>query len=351
MSRPFFSICIPNYNYEKYVGETIRSVLDQDCQDFEIIVSDNASTDGSVALVERLARESGKIRLVRNRRNIGFAPNLERAARPASGQFMLMLSSDDLMFPGALTAYKKVLDHRGAEAERTVVASMITFIEGSQHTDKTLSPSRSYPFRRTAALPDDVPCRAMGGKELLSLSLREVSNSLPFCSTMYPRALYEAVEGYNGTWTVSPDFHFELKLLAEDPLVVFIDLPLFGYRVHPDNQSAQVQGLDAPLRQEFDTYQLCVDYNEKVVAPLGVDHGRMVRRMVEHFYLREGAKYVLRSDRVRAFRLLMLSWALYPRQTARTPMSWGLGALLALGPAGPPIGRALARLVGPERTS
>ena len=47
-----FSICIPNYNYERYLGRTIQSILAQDYQDFEILVSDNASTDGSVTLVQ-----------------------------------------------------------------------------------------------------------------------------------------------------------------------------------------------------------------------------------------------------------------------------------------------------------
>ena len=50
-NTPFFSICIPNYNYARYVGETIQSVLDQSFQDFEVIVADNASTDDSVQVV------------------------------------------------------------------------------------------------------------------------------------------------------------------------------------------------------------------------------------------------------------------------------------------------------------
>ncbi|MEK6237000.1 MAG: glycosyltransferase, partial [Planctomycetales bacterium] len=47
-----FSVCIPNYNYEKYLGVTIQSVLDQSHRDFEILVSDNASTDRSIEIVE-----------------------------------------------------------------------------------------------------------------------------------------------------------------------------------------------------------------------------------------------------------------------------------------------------------
>ena len=47
MKNPFFSICIPNYNYAHYLGETIESVLNQNFEDFEICIADNASNDNS----------------------------------------------------------------------------------------------------------------------------------------------------------------------------------------------------------------------------------------------------------------------------------------------------------------
>ncbi len=95
-----FSICIPNYNYERYLGRTIRSVLDQPDADLEILISDNASTDGSVALAHSFA--DPRIHIHVNSVNVGFAGNLDRAARMATGQWMIMLSSDDLAPAGAL---------------------------------------------------------------------------------------------------------------------------------------------------------------------------------------------------------------------------------------------------------
>ncbi len=89
------SVCIPNYNYERYLGRTIQSILDQHDPDVEILVSDNASTDGSAALVESF--NDPRIHLHVNACNVGFAGNLDRSARMASGELMIMLSSDDLM--------------------------------------------------------------------------------------------------------------------------------------------------------------------------------------------------------------------------------------------------------------
>lgn len=346
MARPFFSVCIPNYNHGKYLGEAIESVLAQDCQDFEIVVADNASTDDSVAIVERLAGRPGgdKIRLFRNRKNIGFAPNTERAARPAVGRFQTMLCADDLMLPRALSTYKDVLDRLGDQAERTVLCSTVVAYQGDRRTDRLIPQGHQLTLPRMTDLPPGVSGRAFAGREVFLWSLGNVANVIPFVSSLYPRALYEAVEGYNGTWTTAPDFHFSLKLLAEDPLLIFLDEPLFGYRFHGDSQTGQIYTREAPLRQEFDTYQVCIDYNEKVVGPLGIDHTRMIRNMIEGRYLKESIRFISQGDWMRAFRLFTLSWALYPKQTAGIHWTWALAGLLALGPVGPKVAQAALKL-------
>ena len=87
-----FSICIPNFNYGRYLGETIATVLSQDVADLEVCVSDNASTDDSREVVGQIADE--RLRLSVNPTNVGFAPNLDRAGSMATGKTMIMLSSD-----------------------------------------------------------------------------------------------------------------------------------------------------------------------------------------------------------------------------------------------------------------
>src|SRR5690349_10985865 len=70
------SVCIPNFNYGRYLRAAIESVLGQSHQDFEIVIADNASTDDSVEVVESF--RDPRIRLRRNRTNVGFAPNVDR---------------------------------------------------------------------------------------------------------------------------------------------------------------------------------------------------------------------------------------------------------------------------------
>ena len=68
-----FSICIPNYNYDQYIGETIQSVLDQDYGNFEIIIADNQSTDRSWGVIQEFAAKDNRVRAFQNAANLGFA--------------------------------------------------------------------------------------------------------------------------------------------------------------------------------------------------------------------------------------------------------------------------------------
>src|SRR5574343_480869 len=105
-----FSVCIPNFNYEGYIGRTIQSVLDQTYPELEIIIVDNASTDRSWDTIQTYVTKDSRVKAYRNSYNIGFAPNLDKAAQYAENEYIVVLSSDDLMMPDALNEYKNILE-------------------------------------------------------------------------------------------------------------------------------------------------------------------------------------------------------------------------------------------------
>ena len=122
-----FSICIPNYNYGRYIGDTIRSALNQEA-DVEVLVADNASTDNSVAVVEEIG--DARVRLRLNRWNVGFAGNLDRACAGATGDRMLLLSSDDLAGPEAFATYTSLARELGEGADQAVFCSGTYEVDG-----------------------------------------------------------------------------------------------------------------------------------------------------------------------------------------------------------------------------
>jgi glycosyltransferase involved in cell wall biosynthesis len=97
---PSVSVCLPVYNGERFLAETIRSVLDQTYRDFELVVLDNASTDRSGAI----ARSFGdpRIRIERNRETLPQAENWNRIVELARGPLVKVVCADDLLHPRCL---------------------------------------------------------------------------------------------------------------------------------------------------------------------------------------------------------------------------------------------------------
>jgi len=99
---PRVSIGLPVYNGENYVSEAIAAVLAQDFTDFELIIRDNASTDGTAAICRAYAARDRRVRYRRNDRNLGAGPNYDRCFHDARGEFFKWMAHDDLIAPDFL---------------------------------------------------------------------------------------------------------------------------------------------------------------------------------------------------------------------------------------------------------
>lgn len=108
---PRVSVLVPFYNQAGFARETVSSVLTQDLGDFEVILADDASTDGTGELLERFAAEHpARITLLRAARNRGIAGNFNAALRAAAGELVAWLGGDDVMLTGKLSRQVQVLD-------------------------------------------------------------------------------------------------------------------------------------------------------------------------------------------------------------------------------------------------
>ena len=93
------SILIPVFNRQDLIEKTIRSALSQTIEDIEVIVTDNASTDGTFAIAVDLARSDSRLKLYKNSENIGPTRNWLKAISLASSNVSKLLFSDDLLSP------------------------------------------------------------------------------------------------------------------------------------------------------------------------------------------------------------------------------------------------------------
>jgi len=99
---PLVSIVVPVFNRARYIADCIQSALGQDYPSLEVVVSDNASTDGSWEICEGIAAEDDRVRLFRNDINIGPVANWKRGIAEARGSYCKLLFSDDLLRPGCV---------------------------------------------------------------------------------------------------------------------------------------------------------------------------------------------------------------------------------------------------------
>lgn len=102
MSTPLVSILTTAYNREKYISQSLESVLASTMQDFEIIVVDDGSTDRTVEIAKAYAANDPRIRVYRNEKNLGDYNNRNKAASYASGKYLKYVDSDDVIYEHTL---------------------------------------------------------------------------------------------------------------------------------------------------------------------------------------------------------------------------------------------------------
>ena len=94
-AQPLVSILVSNYNYARYIGETIESALNQTYSNIELIVCDDGSTDDSVRIIEEYRRRDSRLQLIL-KANGGQASGFNAAFAASRGELLALLDSDDL---------------------------------------------------------------------------------------------------------------------------------------------------------------------------------------------------------------------------------------------------------------
>jgi glycosyltransferase involved in cell wall biosynthesis len=107
---PRVSLAMPVYNGENYVAEALDSILAQDFADFELIITDNASTDSTEAICRDYARRDPRIRYHRHPRNLGAAPNYNSGYELATGEYLKWCAHDDRISANYLSECVRLLD-------------------------------------------------------------------------------------------------------------------------------------------------------------------------------------------------------------------------------------------------
>lgn len=253
---PRVSVFIPSYNHAPYIGAAIRSVQAQTFQDFEIVVTDDGSTDGTAEIAAAL--EEPRLRLKRLPENKGAATATNDAIRRSRGEYLALLNSDDAFEPQKLERQVACLD---ANPEVGAVFAWPNFMnhDGAPiHPDQALN---GHLF--------DVENRSQADW------LRHFffnGNCLCHPTLMIRRECYERMGLYDPRFAALPDLHMWIRLLAAYPIHVMPER-LIRFRHLPNGANASSLRVDNYLRFTWENPQVLRLYATLPVDLLGTIFG------------------------------------------------------------------------------
>lgn len=203
------SIIMAAYNAEKTIGHSISSVLDQTYPNFELLVVNDCSTDGTEKLVESFAAKDSRVRLISNEKNSGVSYTRKHGLEEAKGEWIAILDSDDAWAPEKLE--KQIALQGKTNADLLFTGS--TFVDAD-----------GQPIGWYLAAPAEVTYRRLLKQNILSNS-----------SALVRKELY--AKHYALGDGMHEDFAIWLSILQEGRKAYGVDEPLLIYRIAKSSKS------------------------------------------------------------------------------------------------------------------
>ena len=247
-TAPKVTVVIPTYNAENYLAAAVDSVLRQTFSDYELLILDNASTDGTPTLMGRYT--DSRVAYRRNSENLGLAGNVARGIREARGHYIIFLGADDIWEPQFL-------------------AKAVAFLEAAPQISMVHGPAAwiDEEGRRFGGTGNAWPQLTPGPRAMLE------AFAAGFCfSTMVMRtALVRATGPIGEEWQEVIDLWLFLRMcLAGD--VGYLDEVLCEYRVHGQAMSMPMYRQNLMFRRQMTAAREAFAWPE--AAALGVAHHR-----------------------------------------------------------------------------
>jgi glycosyltransferase involved in cell wall biosynthesis len=246
---PLVSIGLPVHNGELYLRESVDSLLAQTFTDFELLLSDNASTDGTATICQEYAARDRRVRYIRNETNIGLNRNCNQVVRRSAGKYFKLAASDDVCHPELVNQCVKVLED---------------------------NPAVVLAYGKTRFIDPDGICLALTdpGWHMMSDSpadrLRRVITSGHWVNTFFGLA---RMADLTRTRLFAPYVSGDYRLLAELSLRgKFFEVPEFTFfrRLHPEassqNKDANWQSDYFRSRGRLPFWSLSLDYMSIILS-------------------------------------------------------------------------------------
>lgn len=240
------SIVIPVYNGERFLREAVDSVRSQSCSEWELIVVDDGSTDGTASVMTQYT-DDNRIKFIQ-KENTGVTQTRWRGVEEATGEWVTFLDADDILMPDAVAIINRQL---GGEVDilsfKHIPFENISDLSNSEAPQKENTEKISGRYKETISVAREI----LLGKMLSSI-----------WSAVYRRQVLSQYKNLfcNGLH-IAEDTIFNLELiLATNPAVISISDKLYGYR----NNSESIMHTISP--QRFDAVKQALNYIDRFIS-------------------------------------------------------------------------------------
>lgn len=242
-NSPTVSVVIPCYNYGKYLPQCVRSVTtDQPGIALEVIIVDDASTDDSAEIADGLQAADPRIRVIRHEKNKGHIDTYNDGLWAANGEYILLLSADDLATPGALTRAAALL--QAEESVGMVYGNALRFVSETP-------PSRT----------DGSSWIVWKGVDWLLARCRSGYNVVASPEVVMRTATLRAIGGYRKDLPHAGDFEMWMRTSAVSDVGYLVGVDQAYYRQHALNMhkkmfdSGSSMGLLVDMKQRWGAFE------------------------------------------------------------------------------------------------
>lgn len=261
------SVVVKSYNHAPYVHQTIQSVLDQSFQDFEIVVTDDSSTDGTPDIVRNFQDKRIKLEVLSRNNGISIAMNSVLAR--AKGKYIAILNSDDYALPGRLKRQVTFLEDR---PDVSALFGLPLAVDENGNMTKLFND-----FDRPLSFPD-----FNRATWLNSFFFR--GNCLCAPTAMIRRSVYKRVGNYDPRLTNLQDLDMWIRMLKSGHNIFLLPEQFTAFRIRNDAKNMSAPRPDSILRSNFEMaqmykhfsgmkHQLIREVFAKEIAQAGINKG------------------------------------------------------------------------------
>lgn len=208
---PLVSVVVSSYNSEEFIEESLMSLLDQSFEDFELLVVNDASTDNSLEIIQKLQEKDNRIKILNNEVNIGLTRSLNKAIKVANGKYIARQDADDISYS---TRLEKQVNYM--EKNNNIV------LLGSRHIDIIEDQKQESKYISFEKINNDI----------------YMYNPIAHSSAMFRKDIFRNIGLYDETYLTSQDFDAWIRL-AQVGKIAMLDEILVERKIHHNSISAK----------------------------------------------------------------------------------------------------------------